>query len=185
MQLSACNCRRAIVGVQIVKRANCEARNCRALNCRALNCRALNCRHGNVGAQLSGAQMSVNLCNTSHAKSKSKHDNSKPKSPLPLSVYYNNVRGLRGNFTDLEALYSRITLTSSLSVKPTCMKTSSTLISNCLATCQSIVQMLGICTTLVFMLRAILQLIETLFLKDYSCFHKALILQPSANIMVW
>ena len=34
------------------------------------------------------------LCNMSHAKSKSKPDNSKPKSPPPL---------LRGNFTDLEA----------------------------------------------------------------------------------
>ena len=40
----------------------------------------------------------------SHAKSNSKPDNSKPKSPPPLTVYYTNVRGLRGNFTDLETL---------------------------------------------------------------------------------
>ena len=32
-----------------------------------------------------------------------KSDNSKPKSPPPLSVYYTDARGLRGNFTDLEA----------------------------------------------------------------------------------
>ena len=38
----------------------------------------------------------------SHAKS-SKLDNSKPKSQPPLTVYYTNVRGLRGNFADLEA----------------------------------------------------------------------------------
>ena len=29
--------------------------------------------------------------------------NCKPRSPPPLTVYYTNVRGLRGNFTDLEA----------------------------------------------------------------------------------
>ena len=40
----------------------------------------------------------------SHAKSTSKFDNSKSKSLPPLTVYYtNNVRGLRGDFTDLEA----------------------------------------------------------------------------------
>ena len=39
----------------------------------------------------------------SHAKSKSKPDNSNPKSSPPLIVYYTNVRGLRGNFMDLEA----------------------------------------------------------------------------------
>ena len=39
----------------------------------------------------------------SHAKSKSKPVNSKPKSLPPLTVYYTNVRRLRGNFTDLEA----------------------------------------------------------------------------------
>ena len=38
----------------------------------------------------------------SHAKSKCKPDNSKSKSPPP-TVYYTNVRGLRGNFTDIEA----------------------------------------------------------------------------------
>ena len=43
------------------------------------------------------------LCDTSRAKSKSKPDNSKPKSPPHLTVDYTNVRGLRGNFTDLEA----------------------------------------------------------------------------------
>ena len=36
-----------------------------------------------------------------HPESKSKPDNSKPKSPPPY--YYTNVRSLRGNFTDLEA----------------------------------------------------------------------------------
>ena len=41
----------------------------------------------------------------SHAKSKSKSDNSKPKSLPPLTVYYTNVRGLRGNFTDFEAFF--------------------------------------------------------------------------------
>ena len=41
------------------------------------------------------------LCNIFHAKSKSKPDNSKPKSPPPLTVYYANIRW--GNFTDLEA----------------------------------------------------------------------------------
>ena len=39
----------------------------------------------------------------SHAKSKYKPDNSKSKSPPPPTVYYANVRGLRGNFTDIEA----------------------------------------------------------------------------------
>ena len=39
-----------------------------------------------------------------NSKSKSKPDNSKPKSPPHLTVYYTNVRGLRGNFTDLEAI---------------------------------------------------------------------------------
>ena len=39
----------------------------------------------------------------SHAKSKSKADNPKPISPPAFTVYYTNVRGLRGNFTDLEA----------------------------------------------------------------------------------
>ena len=38
-----------------------------------------------------------------NAKSKSKHGNSKPKSPPPLTVYYINVRGLRRNVSDLEA----------------------------------------------------------------------------------
>ena len=40
------------------------------------------------------------LLNMSHAKSTSKFDNS--KSPPPLTFYYTNVRGLRGNFTDLK-----------------------------------------------------------------------------------
>ena len=43
------------------------------------------------------------LCNMSHAKLKSKPDNSTPKSSPPLTVYYTSVIGLRGNFTDLEA----------------------------------------------------------------------------------
>ena len=42
-------------------------------------------------------------CNMSLAKSKSKPDKSKSKLLPPLTVYYTNVRGLRGNFTDLEA----------------------------------------------------------------------------------
>ena len=46
-----------------------------------------------------------------------------------------------------------------------CMTTSRTLISNCLAACQSIARMLGICTALVFMLRAIFRLLESLFLR--------------------
>ena len=37
----------------------------------------------------------------SNNKNKSKSD--KSKSPPPLTVCYTNVRGLRGNFTDLEA----------------------------------------------------------------------------------
>ena len=56
----------------------------------------------------------------SHAKSKSKPDNSKCKSPPPpVTVYYTNVRGL-------EHLCARTTLTPFLSVKPTCMATSRT-----------------------------------------------------------
>ena len=43
------------------------------------------------------------LCNMSHAKSKSKPDNSNSKSPPPLTVHYTNVRVLRGNFTNLGA----------------------------------------------------------------------------------
>ena len=39
----------------------------------------------------------------SHAKLQGKPDNSKSKSPLLLTVYYTNVRGLTGTFTDLEA----------------------------------------------------------------------------------
>ena len=37
----------------------------------------------------------------SNVKSKKKPD--KSKSPPPLTICYTNVRGLRGNFTDLEA----------------------------------------------------------------------------------
>ena len=43
------------------------------------------------------------LASMQHASCKSKPDYSKPKSPPPLTVYYTNVRGVRGNFTDLEA----------------------------------------------------------------------------------
>ena len=102
-----------------------------------------------------------------HAKSKGKPDNSIPKSLQPLTVYYTNVRGLRGNFTDLEAFCSRTTLASLLSVKPTCM-----------ATCQSIARMLGICTSLVFMLRAIFRLLKRFFLRmkmSLICFRLALL----------
>ena len=56
-------------------------------------------------------------------------------------------------------------MTSLLSVKPTCMTISRTLISNCLAICQSIAKMLGICTALVFMIRANFRLLERLFLR--------------------
>ena len=42
------------------------------------------------------------LYNMSHTKSKSKPDNSKSKSPPALTVL-TNVRGLRGNFTDVQA----------------------------------------------------------------------------------
>ena len=71
-----------------------------------------------------------------------------------------------GEFSQiLKHLCPKTIPTSLLSVKPTCMTTSRTLISNCLATCRSIRGMLGICTALVFMLRAIFQLIERLFLR--------------------
>ena len=91
---------------------------------------------------------------------------------------------MRGNFTDLGAF--RTTLTSLLSVKPTYMTTSRTLISNYLAICQSIAMMLisnylaicqsiammlGICIALVFMLRAIFRLLERLFLRMLGIFH--------------
>ena len=115
------------------------------------------------------------LCNISHVKSKSKPGNSKPKSLPHLTVYYTNVRG-EGKFH--RSLCSRTTLTSLLSVKPTCMMTSRTLISNCLATCQSITRMLGICTSLVVMLRAIFRLLKRLFLKMKTrlmCFVLALL----------
>ena len=87
------------------------------------------------------------LCNMSHAKSK----NLTILNPnhRHLTIYYTYVRALRNNSTDLEAFLLKKTLTSLLSVEPTCMMTSRTLISNCLVTCQSIARMLGIYTTLV------------------------------------
>ena len=118
------------------------------------------------------------LCNMSHVKSTSKPDNSKPKSLPPLTVYYTNVGGLGEIPQILKHLCSRTTLPSLFPVKPTCMTTSRTLISNCLATCQSIARMLGICTALVFMLRAIFRLLERLFLRKKTslmCFRLALL----------
>ena len=93
-----------------------------------------------------------------YAKSKSKADNSKPKSPPPVTICYTNVRGLRGNFTDLEAF--------TLKNNPD-MTTSWTLISNCLAICRSIARMLVIRTALVFMLRAIFRLLERLLISAF------------------
>ena len=74
-----------------------------------------------------------------------------------------------GNSQILKHLSSRTTQTSLHSVKATCMTTSRTLISNCL---------LGICTTLVFILRAIFRLLKRLFLRmkrSLVCFHLALL----------
>ena len=102
------------------------------------------------------------LCNMSHA-------NQKVNLPIlnlnhrHLTVYCTNVRGLKGNFTDLEVFL----LKNNLCIFALCetMATSRTLISNCLASCHSIARMLGMCTTLVFKVRSIFRLPERLFLR--------------------
>ena len=119
---------------------------------------------GSLVALFSWSVFFGGLCKMSHAKSKSKPDNFKAKSSPSITVYYTNV-GLRGNFTALKAFMLRTTPTSLLSVKPTCMATSRALISNSLATCQSIERMLGICMAFLFMLSAIFRLLERLFLR--------------------
>ena len=98
----------------------------------------------------------------SHAISKSKPDNSKPQSPPTLTVYYTNVRGLKGNFKDLEAFM--------LKINPDIFALCETNLhadiqDSCLATCQSIARMLDICTAVVFMLRAIFRWLDKQFLR--------------------
>ena len=101
----------------------------------------------------------------SHAESKSKPDYSKPKWLPPLTVYYTICKRFEEKFHRSWSIYAQEKPWHICSVKPTCMMTSRTLIPNCLATCQSIARMLGICTALLFMLRAIFWLHERLFLR--------------------
>ena len=150
----------------------------------------------------------------SNNKNKSKSD--KSKSPPPHTVCYTNVRGLRGNFTDLEAFMHK----NKPDIFALCETNLHDNTQDCLATCQSIARTLGICMVSVCMPRAIFQLLANLLEEDnesYMCFRlallhsttyifflyrlpssscsvveavssnidKALILHPSANIMVF